>query len=57
MRGHVCPTAPCSNWAATIRFRQGNAINAGAFTTTASRRTNRPVFTKLQYRFRSGGDT
>jgi hypothetical protein len=39
------------------RFRQGNAINDGVFTDTAYRRTNRALFTKLQYLFRNGGDS
>jgi len=39
------------------RFRQGNAINDDVFTGTAYQRTNRAVFTKLQYLFRNGGET
>jgi len=39
------------------RFRQGNAINDSVFIDTAYRRTNRAVFTKLQYLFRNGGET
>lgn len=39
------------------RFRQGNAINSTVFSDTAYRRTNRAVFTKLQYLFRNGGNS
>ena len=39
------------------RFKQGNAINDTVFTGTAYQRTNRAVFTKLQYLFRNGGDS
>ena len=39
------------------RFKQGNAINDTVFTDTAYQRTNRAVFTKLQYLFRNGRDT
>ena len=39
------------------RFRQGNAINDAVFTGTSYQRTNRAVFTKLQYLFRNGADS
>ncbi len=39
------------------RFKQGNAINDTVFTGTAYQRTNRAVFTKLQYLFRNGGNS
>jgi hypothetical protein len=34
------------------RYRQGDRINEGVFPTTAMQRTNRAIFTKLQYLFR-----
>jgi hypothetical protein len=39
------------------RFRQGSAINSDVFTDAAYQRTNRAVFTKLQYLFRNGGSS
>jgi hypothetical protein len=39
------------------RFKQGNAINDTVFTDTGYQRTNRAVFTKLQYLFRNGGNS
>jgi hypothetical protein len=38
------------------RFKQGDAINSTVFSDTAYQRTNRAVFTKVQYLFRSGGN-
>jgi len=37
------------------RFKHGDAINPQLFQDTAYQRTNRALFTKLQYLFRSGG--
>ena len=37
------------------RYRDGNAINAQIFSDPTYRRTNRAVFTKIQYLFRTGG--
>jgi hypothetical protein len=37
------------------RYRHGDAINAEIFRDSAYQRTNRAIFTKLQYLFRSGG--
>ena len=37
------------------RFRHGDAINANLFPDTVYQRTNRAIFTKLSYLFRSGG--
>ncbi|HVH26038.1 MAG TPA: DUF5916 domain-containing protein [Vicinamibacterales bacterium] len=37
------------------RFKEANAINAQLFSDPAYKRTNRAIFTKLQYLFRSGG--
>jgi hypothetical protein len=37
------------------RFKEGNAINSQIFADPTYRRTNRAIFTKLQYLFRSGG--
>jgi uncharacterized protein DUF5916/cellulose/xylan binding protein with CBM9 domain len=39
------------------RFKQGNAINNTVFFDAAYQRTNRAVFTKLQYLFRNGGNS
>ena len=37
------------------RYKEGNAINAQLFSDPTYRRTNRAIFTKLQYLFRTGG--
>ncbi len=37
------------------RFKEGNAVNAQVFQDPSYTRTNRAIFTKLQYLFRSGG--
>jgi hypothetical protein len=37
------------------RFKEGNAINSQLFSDRTYQRTNRAIFTKLQYLFRSGG--
>jgi hypothetical protein len=37
------------------RYREGNAINSQIFSDPTYRRTNRAIFTKLQYLFRRGG--
>jgi hypothetical protein len=37
------------------RFKHGDAINPKLFQDTAYQRTNRAIFTKLTYLFRSGG--
>jgi hypothetical protein len=37
------------------RYKEGNAVNAKIFSDPTYRRTNRAVFTKIQYLFRSGG--
>ena len=37
------------------RFREGDAINSQIFRDPTYQRTNRAIFTKLQYLFRSGG--
>jgi hypothetical protein len=37
------------------RYKEGNAVNAQLFSDPTYRRTNRAVFTKIQYLFRSGG--
>jgi hypothetical protein len=37
------------------RFKEGNAINSTLYTDPNYRRTNRAIFTKIQYLFRSGG--
>jgi Domain of unknown function (DUF5916)/Carbohydrate family 9 binding domain-like len=37
------------------RFKEGNAVNAQIFQDPSYKRTNRAIFTKLQYLFRSGG--
>jgi hypothetical protein len=36
------------------RFREGSAINSQIFSDPAYKRTNRAIFTKLQYLFRNG---
>jgi hypothetical protein len=35
------------------RYREGDAINRTVFPDTAYRRTNRAIFTKVQYLFRN----
>ena len=37
------------------RYKEGTAVNAKIFSDPAYRRTNRAVFTKIQYLFRTGG--
>lgn len=37
------------------RYKEGNAVNAKIFTEPAYQQTNRAIFTKIQYLFRSGG--
>jgi uncharacterized protein DUF5916/cellulose/xylan binding protein with CBM9 domain len=37
------------------RFKEGNAVNAKLFSDPSYLRTNRAIFTKIQYLFRSGG--
>jgi opacity protein-like surface antigen len=37
------------------RYKEGSAVNSKIFSDPAYQRTNRAVFTKLQYLFRSGG--
>jgi hypothetical protein len=37
------------------RFKEGNAVNSQIFADPSYKRTNRAIFTKLQYLFRSGG--
>ena len=37
------------------RYKDGNAVNAQIFSDPTYRRTNRAVFTKIQYLFRTGG--
>jgi hypothetical protein len=37
------------------RYKEGTAVNAQIFSDPAYQRTNRAVFTKLQYLFRTGG--
>jgi hypothetical protein len=37
------------------RYKEGSAVNAQIFSDPTYRRTNRAVFTKIQYLFRSGG--
>jgi hypothetical protein len=37
------------------RYKEGTAVNAKIFSDPAYQRTNRAVFTKIQYLFRSGG--
>ncbi|HUQ68143.1 MAG TPA: hypothetical protein VM165_01395, partial [Planctomycetaceae bacterium] len=39
------------------RYREGNAINQAIFSDPTYQRTNRAIFTKLQYLFRNGGAT
>jgi hypothetical protein len=39
------------------RYQEGNAVNATIFADPAYQRTNRAIFTKIQYLFRSGGAT
>jgi hypothetical protein len=39
------------------RYRQGNALNSTVFQDPAYQRTNRAVFTKIQYLFRNGSNT
>jgi hypothetical protein len=38
------------------RYRQGDAINPDLYQDAAYQRTNRALFTKIQYLFRNGGD-
>jgi len=38
------------------RYRQGDAINSAVFADPTYQRTNRAVFTKVQYLFRNGGN-
>jgi uncharacterized protein DUF5916 len=37
------------------RYKEGSAVNAKIFSDPAYQRTNRAIFTKIQYLFRSGG--
>jgi hypothetical protein len=39
------------------RYKAGNAFNAKIFPDSAYQRTNRAIFTKVQYLFRSGGNS
>ena len=38
------------------RYKEGNAVNPQLFSDPTYRRTNRAIFTKLQYLFRTGGN-